>query len=520
MSENPLLKTLVVYRDYPQFLKNEVIFEKGVVLKFSEPKLQKELVPFLGKEIDMRLMGEIKAKLNDFYHKKGLLAFTVIPHKQNITNGMLKVVVLIGKVGKIKAEDGKYHSGGKIAKRLEIKEGQLVDTCLIEDRINWLNRNPFRTIDLIYKKGEDLGYTDICLKITDRFPLKFYGGYDMNHYPIAGKSRFTAGFHGGNIFGLDHQANGQIFFSPHFDRSWIASANYIMPYKCTSYLKFFGSYSKSHPTHEDSSKIAYDQHVEGRSWQLGVRSEHVLKRLKAWRHELTVGYDYRMTNNFLNYSDYTVYSNYIGISQFLARYEGNYCTKDLKIFLGLSLVASPGDMMRYNHNKNFEQERPGAKCHYVYGIFNFDIFGKLYKEYSWAINGMLQYSPSKLMPTEELSLGGHLTVRGYRENKVIGDRGLLLKAEVRSPMLPFPKKYEKGLQFVLFTDFGYVNEADQNLIDKNSAMLLSVGPGLRCSFKDRFSLRFDYGFQLKEVHGSLLGSGRRSMPHLGMYVGF
>lgn len=45
-----------------------------------------------------------------------------------------------------------------------------------------------------------------------------------------------------------------------------------------------------------------------------------------------------------------------------------------------------------------------------------------------------QYTRDRLLPIEKYGLGGHGTVRGYRENLVLRDRGALASVEVRAPL--------------------------------------------------------------------------------------
>jgi hemolysin activation/secretion protein len=50
------------------------------------------------------------------------------------------------------------------------------------------------------------------------------------------------------------------------------------------------------------------------------------------------------------------------------------------------------------------------------------------------VRGAAQVSPDRLVPLEQFSVGGHATVRGYRENAVLRDRGFAASAEFRHPL--------------------------------------------------------------------------------------
>ncbi len=51
-----------------------------------------------------------------------------------------------------------------------------------------------------------------------------------------------------------------------------------------------------------------------------------------------------------------------------------------------------------------------------------------------------QYTNDSLLPIERYSLGGHATVRGYRENVLLRDRGAFVSAEVRAPVWRWEEK--------------------------------------------------------------------------------
>lgn len=96
------------------------------------------------------------------------------------------------------------------------------------------------------------------------------------------------------------------------------------------------------------------------------------------------------------------------------------------------------------------------------------------------LRGDVQASDTALLPLEKFSIGGMDTVRGFRENLLIRDRGWSGSAEIRFPVgrLPLPglsAQPEDGkLSLALFADAGQAR-------DKNGAKnrLWGLGPGIR-----------------------------------------
>lgn len=104
-----------------------------------------------------------------------------------------------------------------------------------------------------------------------------------------------------------------------------------------------------------------------------------------------------------------------------------------------------------------------------------------------------QLTTSSLLTLEQFSIGGADTVRGYRQNQLIADNGILGSVEVRVPLTSNPSV----LQLVPFFDIGKVwNHRGPN---PDPATLASLGLGLRWQIGNDLALRLDYGIPLIAV---------------------
>jgi hemolysin activation/secretion protein len=108
----------------------------------------------------------------------------------------------------------------------------------------------------------------------------------------------------------------------------------------------------------------------------------------------------------------------------------------------------------------------------------------------------MQLTPDKLLPMEQFGLGGLDSVRGYRQDLLLSDNGILASAEVRYPIYRVPKQ-GLVLQIVPFFDVGSSWNNSKTKIDPST--LFSLGVGLRLQQGDRFTARFDYGIPLVDT---------------------
>ncbi|MGC9504523.1 ShlB/FhaC/HecB family hemolysin secretion/activation protein [Baaleninema sp.] len=113
------------------------------------------------------------------------------------------------------------------------------------------------------------------------------------------------------------------------------------------------------------------------------------------------------------------------------------------------------------------------------------------------VRGDVQLTPDALVPFEQMSLGGQSTARGYRQDALLADNGILGSVELRVPVWQIPQ-WEGQLDIVPFVDAGVVwNSDDRNDPERNT--LVSAGLGLRFRLGDRLRLAFDWGIPFMDL---------------------
>ncbi|MEO0539997.1 MAG: ShlB/FhaC/HecB family hemolysin secretion/activation protein [Cyanobacteria bacterium P01_A01_bin.105] len=112
------------------------------------------------------------------------------------------------------------------------------------------------------------------------------------------------------------------------------------------------------------------------------------------------------------------------------------------------------------------------------------------------VRGDLQLATDSLVPLEQLGLGGPQTVRGYRQNTLLTDSGVLFSSEIRFPVLRVPE-VDGLLQLIPFVDVGHGwNVA---LANPEKPTLASLGLGALWQMGDRLDARLDIGIPLVNI---------------------
>jgi hemolysin activation/secretion protein len=105
-----------------------------------------------------------------------------------------------------------------------------------------------------------------------------------------------------------------------------------------------------------------------------------------------------------------------------------------------------------------------------------------------------QWTANGLPGMETFTIGGHNTVRGYRENRLVADKGITGSIELRLPLYS-RKSPAFNLQLAPFADYGKV--ANNYLPDPEKKRIGSVGVGIIGSLTRRVLFDAYYGYPFR-----------------------
>jgi hemolysin activation/secretion protein len=106
-----------------------------------------------------------------------------------------------------------------------------------------------------------------------------------------------------------------------------------------------------------------------------------------------------------------------------------------------------------------------------------------------------QYTDQPLLALEQISVGGFESVRGYLENQLVRDRGIVSSLEFRLPVL-YNKAGAGIVQLAPFFDFGGAWNVDGS---SSPTKIYSTGVGLLLAPGKHFSAQLYWGYRLREV---------------------
>jgi len=451
---------------------------------------------FIGRPLTKEGMVQLKREIILYYRRQGRPIVTIQVPEQSISSGVVQLVVIEGKLGKVKATGNKYFKSERLEEYIRLEEGQAIDSDVLITDIDWINRNPFRQVDVVYGPGEIAGTTDIRLLTTDRRPWRIYVGADNTGFDETDQTRLFTGVNWGNVFGWDQILSLQYTTSPDFDKFWALTGHYTIPLPWRDILLFYGGYSE---VKADMNEPGLGS--RGDSTQVSGRYNLLLKPRPGYLHDAIFGVDFKRTNNNILFGGSRIFKQSVNLTQLAFGYNGAYDSEYWKTSLSLELYWSPGRCLSDQSNRAYQNARPFSKNHYLYGRLTFAPILRLPKDFSFLLTIRGQVSTTNLLPSEQYGLGGYNTVRGYEERQVNVDQAFLCSTELRSPPLSFigKKNFKDILQFLLFLDYGLGRNNRLLEHEKKSLYLLSFGPGVRYDITPYINFRWDFGVQLKKL---------------------
>src|SRR5262249_54305513 len=115
----------------------------------------------------------------------------------------------------------------------------------------------------------------------------------------------------------------------------------------------------------------------------------------------------------------------------------------------------------------------------------------------------MQRTGDRLLPLEQFAIGGANSVRGYRENFLVRDGGMVASAELRWPVakvgIPYlPAAYQDGtLRLAAFSDWG--RATNNHAVTGTPGQIYSIGAGVLWSPASFLHGQLYWGHKLRSV---------------------
>ncbi len=455
-------------------------------------EVEEAVYPFLGPDRSPDDIEAARAALEAAYGAKGYATVTASIPQQDLNSEVITLQVAERPVGRLRVRGARYFTPSKVKEQApSVAEGTVPNFKALSKEVVDLNLLPDRRVTPELRAGVAPGTVDVDLKVEDEFPL--HGSVELNNRKSQDTEplRLVASLRYDNLW----QRGDSISFSyqtapQRTSDSEVYSGSYLarIPDSRASLL-FFGLRSKSDVASVGGTNVIGDgEIIGGRAvWPFTIESGFV--------QSLSAGMDYK------HFGEDTVFGE--GIIQapityypFTIGYAATWNEDDAaKNEVGANVVFTTGTMG--SSSAQFRNKRSGADPAFIYLTADGSRTQELPDGFQLYGRATGQASAQELINNEQFSIGGLDTVRGYLESEALGDYGIALQTELRTPRLATELEPNLNeLRLVGFFDFGAAGIHHPLPEQDGSFTLSSAGIGARVQVFEHLNGTIDVAYPL------------------------
>ncbi len=439
--------------------------------------VEKTIYPFMGEHKTIDDLEAARKALEQQYKDSGFVTVFVDIPEQDVKDGLVRLSVTEGKVGRLRIKDSRYYSLGLIREAVpSLAEGTVPHFPAVQNEMASLNRSAGLSVSPVMRAGATPGTVDVDLNVKDQLPL--YASVELNNRfsPNTTPLRLITTLRYDNLWQQRHSLNMQYQTSPeNIDEVQVFAGTYVMGLgNSATVLAVYG-------VHADSNvAVLGGTNVIGKGDMVGTRLIFPLTRLDNYHHNLTLGFDYKNFDQTIRLGGrlstpikyFPISFQYTGTQQ-----DSGGATQfalgvnfSTRVMSERTIECIPGHFV-----DQFECKRHGAQADYIY--VRSDLHRQQTLPRGFLLSGRVsaQLADQPLVNNEQFSAGGFETVRGYPESQLLGDNGFQGSVSMQTPRLPSDLIDWRLLAFVDGAHTSNYRRLDTDL----SFSILSTGFGLR-----------------------------------------
>ena len=436
-------------------------------------EVDKAVYNFLGPGRTPVDVENARTALEAAYHEAGFQTVSVSIPPQSVTSGVIVLRVSEAPIGRLRVKGSRFFNIEKIKKMApSLAEGSIPNFNDVQRDILALNQNGDLQVTPSLAPGAAPGTVDVELTVKDKFPL--HGSVELNnrYSPNTTPLRLDTALRYDNLWQLGHTIGAAFQIAPQRPSdALVFSGYYIARTEAIDWASLMLQATRQNS--EVSTLGGTDSLGNGEIY--GGRFLFNLPSKTGFFHSASMGVDYKDFAQDLVVGDQTI-SSPLQYWPFSINYNASSIGKHYETGLTGGVTFSfrgtgeqeaiDFDNRRYNATANFFYFRGGID-HTQNLPWDFQLLA--------AVQGQATANP--LVDTEQFSLGGLNTVRGYLESTVVGDNAIAGTLQFQTPSLLSRLPEGNEWRFFAFIDAGYASLNDPLPEQESTFTLWSYGFG-------------------------------------------
>lgn len=459
---------------------------------FSSQELANLLKNYTGRNLTFAELLQARSAIAEYYVKRGYITSAAVIPPQNLENGVVKIQVIEGSLEDIKITGTRRLNPSYVRSRVRLAASTPLNVNRLLEGLRLLQLNPLiQNISAEVQAGTSPGKSLLQVSVVEAKTLSITPSIDNGRTPSVGSVRRQVELTQANLLGF---GDGLRVGYTNTDGSNQVDANYTVPLNPRN-----GTLSLAYGN-ISSNVIEPDEFdildIEANSHYYDLTYRQPLSQRPSAEFALGLSLSHQRSQTKLGIDDI-----------------GGFPLSPGADDQGRTRVSAVRFFQDWVHRS--EREVLAARSQFSLGLGLFDAtinnnapdsrFFSWRGQGQWTrllapdtlllVRGDLQIANRNLVPLEQFGIGGQYTVRGYRQDTLLTDNGVLFSAELRLPI--FKATRSNGvLQLTPFIDIGTGWNNGAN--NPNPNTLVGAGLGLLWQ-QGNFAARIDYGIPLVSI---------------------
>ena len=491
------------------------------------------LAPGQEREVSLKTIQGLTKYVLSIYQEEGYAGIYVyIPNEAvqgtALVDNVLPVEVLEGKIAEIAVEryDFKRQEMEKgflkesaLKTWSPVKEGEVIQKNKVDDFVKLLNLNPDRYVSAVISRSADPNALNLTYDVYEANPWHWYVQVDNSGTEERQWSP-RIGLTNTNFTGIDDRLSAmyQAPWDSGIAENYALFGTYDFPLLTPRLrLNFYGGHSEFDVTPQGGPF-----NFLGRGSFYGSILSYNVFQMDSWFVDVTGSLSQensKVTPTLGLESD--VDMDLWGVGVNIHRSDNMSNT---------SLIFNMNKSMGGSSKDEFNDARSNADPDFT--IYNFSATHSQYLETS-KVNRVsasfrLITSDERLVPAKMTTFGGFYSVRGYEEDEIVADGGILMSGQYEFDLVKHSESLEnreatseagseeaqdnkpwlRKLAPLAFIDFGRAKIKSPLVAEKGTQELCSLGVGTIAELGDNFSAGIYYGWPLRGTEDTDKGDGR------------
>ncbi|WP_434687479.1 ShlB/FhaC/HecB family hemolysin secretion/activation protein [Pseudanabaena minima] len=440
-----------------------------------------------GQQVTTEQIQQAAQSITKIYADRGYITSQAVVDPQKVVDGTVTIQVIEGRIEKIEVLGLNHTNPDYVRSRIELGTGTPLNTAKLEDQLRLLRADPiFSDVEASLKAGSQADSSILVVNVKEANQFGGFASIDNFSPPAVGSERY-----GGGLFFRNLSGNGDTFTASYYGTTTGGSNQYDLSYSIPL-NPMNGTLSLRYsPSNYRITQSPFDiLNIRGNNNLFDLTFRQPLVRTSVEEFALSLGYSYQKGQTFAfndlatpfgigPEADGTTRTSVIKFGQ-------DYTLRDL---FGAWSLRSQFSLGTGLFGSTSVTTPSGSFLSWL---------GQIQRVQSLGTDALLigaldlQLSADPLLSSQQFTIGGGQSLRGFRQNARTGDNGIRFSLENRFVVLR-NEQNAALLQVIPFLDAGAIwNHANNPNTLPSQNFLAGGGLGLLFTPLEKLNIRLDY----------------------------